>query len=165
MQQRKWHILQIIIIVILAIQLISTGGIIAYLYLTDDAGGDKEASENKENSTLAFKESDIGKYVLYIGMNDKETYTQLIPTDEAKEKVNEICSRYVDGYTVQTAEGGWVDETGTLTEETTLIYSFDDTSESDIISIMDEVLEELNQNSILVEKEDLAYCYYDGMEE
>lgn len=34
-----------------------------------------------------------------------------------------------------------------------MVYSFDDRSESDIISIMDEVLEELNQNSILVEKE------------
>lgn len=157
MQQRKWSTAQIIIILILVIQLIATGGIIVYLV--------HSTSENRDNSALAFEEADNGKYVLYIGTNDKDTYTQLIPTEEAKAKVNEICSRYVDGYTVQTAEGGWVDETGTLTEETTLIYSFDNTSEADIRSIMDEVLKALNQNSILVEKEDLTYCYYNGMEE
>ena len=69
--------------------------------------------------------------------------------EEAKETVNGICAKYVEGYTVTEAQGGWVDETGTLTEEQTLVYSFTGVSEEALTSIMDEVLKELNQNSIL----------------
>lgn len=156
MKEKKTKAAQIVIIAILCVQLIATGGII--VYLAGERGG------GEAGSVLEYTEKEKGKYVLYIGTNDKDTYTQLIPLDEAKEKVNEICSRYVDGYTVQTAEGGWVDETGTLTEEQTLVYSFDEAEEADIISIMNETLKELNQNSILVEKEDLNYCYYSGEE-
>ena len=60
------------------------------------------------------------------------------------------------------ANGGWVDETGTLTEEISLIYTFTDAEEADIISIMDEVLAVLNQNSILVERQDRSYTFYSG---
>lgn len=86
----------------------------------------------------------------------------MIPLEEAKETVNQICSKYVDGYTVQEANGGWVDETGTLTQEETLVYSFVDAEEEDLIAIMDEVLTELNQNSIMVERSDMTYTYYSG---
>lgn len=46
-----------------------------------------------------------GKYILYIGTNDKDTYTRLISLDEAKKIVNGICAEYADDYTVQEASG------------------------------------------------------------
>lgn len=102
------------------------------------------------------------KYILYIGTNDKDTYTQLIPTEEARDKVNAICAKYVGGYTVSDARGGWVDETDTLTQENTLVYSFYEVTEEQLRQIMDDVLKELNQNSILVEKQEAVYTYYSG---
>ena len=60
------------------------------------------------------------------------------------------------------AKGGWVDETGTLTEENTLVYYLSGAEEDTVILIMDEVLSALNQNSILVERQNLSYTYYSG---
>lgn len=102
------------------------------------------------------------KYILYIGTNDKEAYTQLIPTDEAREIVNEICARYTDGYTGSDARGGWVDENGMLTQENTLVYEFYQIEEETLVRIMDDILAELNQNSILVERQQAVYTYYSG---
>lgn len=102
------------------------------------------------------------KYILYIGLNDKDAYTQLIPTEEAREIVNAICAKHTGGYTVSDACGGWVDETGTLTQENTLVYAFYQIDEELLIAIMDEILEALNQNSILVERAQAVSSYYSG---
>lgn len=153
MKKRSLHWL---VTVLLVINLAISGAIIVYLA--------NEHDKTPSASALPFETTEQGKYVLYIGTNDKDTYTQQIPLDEAEQIVNEICSKYVEGYTVQQAEGGWVDESGILTEEQTLVYSFDTVREEDLVSIMDEVLVQLNQASILVERQDLTYCYYSGGE-
>lgn len=111
---------------------------------------------------LEFVAVEHGAYVLYIGTNDKDTYQQIIPTAEAIDIVNGICARYVEGYTMSTAEGGWLDEAGILTQETTLVYTFVDADQGDIIRIMDDVLSALNQNSILVERRDVDSAFYYG---
>ena len=111
---------------------------------------------------LSYDYAENGKYVLYIGFNDKDTYEQIIPTEEAIAAVNGICVKYVEGYTVSQAMGGWVDETGALTEETSLVYTLSGVDEAAVISIMDEVLAALNQNSILVERQSITYAYYSG---
>jgi len=114
------------------------------------------------NKLIDFDDAKFGKYVLFIGTNDKDTYDQIIPTDEAINIVNEICSRYTGGWTSSMARGGWLDETNTLTQETTLVYHFIYTDEDAIISIMDEVLTALNQNSILIERQDVSSAFYNG---
>lgn len=151
MENRLRHRLSIVLLVI---NLAISGGIIVYL-----TGAYDRASTA---SALPFESTAQGKYVLYIGTNDKDTYTQQISLNEAEQIVNEICRKYVDGYTVQQAKGGWIDGSGASTDEQTLVYSFDAVAEEDIIAIMDEVLVKLNQASILVERQDLTYCYYSG---
>lgn len=102
------------------------------------------------------------KYLLYIGLNDKDTYQQEITTEDARRTVNTICAKYADGYTASDASGGWVDQTGTLTQENTLVYAFYDISEEQLVCLMDDVLVALNQNSILVEKQQTHSIYYSG---
>lgn len=99
-------------------------------------------------------------YVLYIGLNDKDTYQQEIPTIEAEQAVNEICLQYVDGYTISEAKGAWKDETGAVTEENTLVCSFQGVGEDSIEAIVDEILPTLNQNAILVEGRNTECRYY-----
>lgn len=132
---------------LLVLNLLLSLGIIVYL------------AANHQSPAEAMQVSD--KYTIYIGTNDRETYTQLIGTKKAEKMVNEICARYVDGYTESDASGGWVDETGTLTEESTLVYAFYNVSWEDLTKIMDDVLVELNQNSILIEHENTESTYYD----
>ncbi|MCD7918404.1 MAG: DUF3574 domain-containing protein [Clostridiales bacterium] len=142
-----------VILILLVLNLCATDGVIVYLAQTSDAEASDAVFAESEQTTC---------YTIYIGTNDKDTYTQLIALEDAKALVNEICSGYVEGYTVMEANGGWVDELGVLTEEQTLVYSFTDVQEEDLIAIMDEVLEVLNQNSILVETSEVQSFYYYG---
>jgi hypothetical protein len=151
--QKKDLVFRTVVILILVLEMLVLSGVVLYL-ATDKTSGGSQA--------LDYQYSENGKYVLYIGLNDKDTYEQIIPTEEAKTIVNNICAKYLGGYTVSEANGGWVDETGTLTEETSLVYSLSEADEADIVQIMDEVLKALNQNSILVERQDLLYTYYSG---
>lgn len=104
------------------------------------------------------------EYVLYIGLNDKDEYTQLISTEDAENEIRKIFMQYLDGYTVMSAEGIWVDEKGVPTTERMLVCSVYGAEEQDILQIMDAVLEELNQNTILLEERSVTYIYYGGPE-
>ena len=145
-------IVQTVIVILLAVNLLATGALGVYTVNRGDATG-KEA-DGVYNATE--------KYTLYIGLNDKDTYEQIIETEDAVDKVNEICARYVEGYTMQMAKGGWVDEKEILTEENTLIYSFYEVTDEQVTQIMNDVLKELNQNSILVSHGEENSTYYYG---
>ncbi len=119
----------------------------------------------KNNDSDKFLGEDIEKttkYTLYIGTNDKDTYSQLIPLDKAKDIVNNICIKYTGGYTQYDVKGAWADEKNNITNEDTLVYELYDISEEQLKNIMDETLEKLNQNSILMEINDSEHIYYDG---
>ena len=105
---------------------------------------------------------DENKYLLYIGTNDRETYLPRMPLAEARGIVNDICKKYVDGFSVQALQGAWEDEQGVWTSEDTLVYSISGADEGAIIAIMDEALQALNQSSILVEKDEVRLTYYGG---
>ena len=136
---------QIIILVVLILNLVVSGGIIGYLVVQNT----QETQKNNTAESILSDQMETGeKYIIYIGTNDKDTYQQEIPRNEARDMVNAICAKYVEGYTASDAKGGWVDETDTLTQENTLVYSFYNIKEEQLIQVMDEVREKLNQNSI-----------------
>lgn len=147
---------KIVVVLIMILEAIALSGIILYL-----ASG-RYAQSSNPGTVLNYNYSENGKYVLYIGLNDKDTYSQIVSAEEAKEIVNGICTKYVDGYTVMEANGGWVDETGVMSEEMSLVYTLSNVEEADVVFIMDEVLSALNQGSILVERQDISYTYYSG---
>lgn len=102
------------------------------------------------------------KYTLYIGLNDKDTYTQLIPYEEAEQKVSGIALKYVDGFTVLSARGAYKDDKGSITHENSLVVEFFAATEQQMKSIMDEVLKEFNQQAILLEKQSVSREFYEG---
>ena len=117
------------------------------------------------DGTISFEYVEHGQYVLHIGLNDKDTYEQIIPTDEAVNIVNAICAKYISGWTSSHARGGWIDEKAVLTQENTLVYFIAHAAEADVIAIMDEVLVALNQNAILVERRNVSSAFYRGRSE
>lgn len=150
------------VILLLVINFLMSVGIIGFLAIqyTDRR---QVGQEPRAKGSMLTEQMEMGKkYVLYIGTNDKDSYKQVISTEEAREIVNEICIKYVDGYTASEAKGGWVDETDTLTQENTLVYAFYEVTEEQLVNIMEEILEALNQNAILVEKQEAIYTYYSG---
>ena len=100
------------------------------------------------------------KYTMYVGLNDKDTYEQIVPTDDAKSIIDKICIKYVDGYTIQDAKGVWTDETGEPTYENTIMCYFSAADSETIYKIADEIIEELNQNSVLIEKNYVVTDFY-----
>lgn len=144
-KDRNKTVLQSVIMILLVINLILSAFIIYHVM--------KEERETYQTTQ---------KYTLYIGLNDKDTYQQKTSKDDARKIVNEICARHTDGYTSFDAEGGWTDQNNVLTKEETLVYMFNDIDEDDLDKIMDEVLDALNQNTILVEKDQTTYSYYSG---
>jgi len=137
--------------ILLAINLAASGFILVYIFVPlgrADAGN------------IDFFTLENGRHVLYIGLNDMHSYYQIIPTEEAIAIVTEIASRHAGGWTMSLAEGGWVDEHGVLTTENSLVWTFIGAEEDAIIAIMREVLSALNQNSILVERNDVTSVFY-----
>lgn len=132
-----------LLLIFAVLNLVLLVGLIAYIFYPSD-----------------IPKLDSVKYIMYIGTNCKDTYSQLIPTEEAINIVNEICARHIGGYTVHQASGGWIDEQGILTQENTLVYTLMGIDEKKVMAIMDEVLVALNQNSILLERQAVSSTYY-----
>ena len=129
--------------------------------------GDQSPSSAQDSAAEGMKilgqESEKGeKYTLYLGLNDKDTFEQKISTEDAIEKANKICAAHSGGYTLFTANGGWTNDDGTIGHENTLVYMIYDIGESDLRAMLDELLKEFNQSSVLVEKTEAAHIYYSG---
>lgn len=139
-----------IILVIMIINLLISISLIIHLCIKENK------TNNFQNEILEASD----KYLLYIGLNDKNTNNQEIATKEARTIINSICLKYIDGYTVAEAKGGWTDETGLQVQENTLVYTIYCISEETLTKIMDEIIIKLNQSSILVEVQKSYYTYY-----
>ena len=102
------------------------------------------------------------QYVMYVGTNDKDTYQPEHSEEEAREIVDQICLRYFDGYTLQDATGSWTDEKNNITHEYTLVCYFDGAKKETVYQAADEIIKELNQNTVLIEEDAIQTEYYSG---
>lgn len=102
------------------------------------------------------------QYRIYVGLNDKDSGTQIISLDNAKDILDGICQEHVGGYTLQVSEGMWTDDSGDIVRETSLVCIFDGTDIGTIYAICDEILTALNQSSILIESSEVRTEYYSG---
>lgn len=101
-------------------------------------------------------------FTLYVGMIDKDTGTQVLTKQEAKELATPLVSKVGGGYTVIEAEGGYTNDSGILMENDTLVYTGVHASEEEIRSLIDEVKEALNIESIYVTCTQTGYAIYGG---
>ena len=101
------------------------------------------------------------KYTLYIGLNDGDTGIQKITTAQARDILNDIAGKYIDGYTVYEADGYWREDGSTFNEHS-LVCVIIDASEESVKNIMNETLKALNQHSILLEVGKVSSAYYSG---
>ena len=110
-------------------------------------------------------QADISKtvqYVMYVGTNDKDTYKMEMSQEEARNIVDTVCLKYFEGYTLQDATGAWTDETGTITHEYTLVCYFDGADKTTVYQAADDVIKALNQNTVLIEENEITMDYYGG---
>ena len=70
----------IAVILIMILESIALSGIILYLA----SGYSAQSGTSGDESVLSYDYSENGKYVLYIGLNDKDTCSQIISAEEAR---------------------------------------------------------------------------------
>lgn len=105
------------------------------------------------------EEKDI-QYVMYLGTNDKDTNKPVCTQEEAKEKADEILIKHFGGFTVQDADGGWVDDNGTKFDEYTLVIYLSDTDEKSVHAAADDLIKEFNQSSVLIQANETKTEFY-----
>ena len=102
------------------------------------------------------------QYVLYLGTNDKDTNQPVFSSGEAKEILKDILIDYMGGYTIQEANGGWIDDAGTEYQEHTLVSYLSDTTEEDVHKLCDELIKTYDQSSILIQMNKTKTEFYSG---
>ena len=142
-KNKRNKIINIIVLVIIALNLCVTG------YLL---GSNISSKVNESKLTT--------KYTLYIGTNDKDTYKKEYEDSYYYTKVNEICAKYSSGWTLFDAKGYWVDDKNVPTNEMTIGCILEDISKENVYKIADDIIVSLNQNSVLIETDNVTTTFY-----
>lgn len=105
--------------------------------------------------------SDGSFYSLFVGLNDKCTRTQAMPSKQAMIFVEDVCARYfVNGYTI--LEGRGADQgTPTKIEPSVYIMAINAT-ESEVFQVANILQEKFNQSEILIEQNQTRYLYFNN---
>jgi|GEM_PF-980328 len=140
------------VVILLTTAFLFTGCTTLDMQKQDDAINQSEVLFNEKGT----------KYTMYIGLNDKETYEQIVSNEEAERIVTEIALNHVGGFTLTQGKGAYKDEDDVITYENSLIVAFSDASEDQMKAIMDDILVSLNQNAVLIEKKETVYTFYEG---
>ncbi|MBQ6775088.1 MAG: DUF3574 domain-containing protein [Synergistaceae bacterium] len=102
------------------------------------------------------------QYVMFLGTNSSKTYEPVFSHDEAKAKADEILFKHFTGFTIQEANGGWINDGGSQSHEYTLVILLSDTEKAKVIRAMDELLEVFEQSSILLQTNQTVTEFYSG---
>lgn len=93
------------------------------------------------------------KFILYVGLNDKDTKVQKISTLEAYKIVNNIVMQYTNGATIYEANGIYKHNDGTIVIEKTLRIELMFIDREIVNKIIDILKRVLNQESIVLQIE------------
>lgn len=88
-------------------------------------------------------------YSLYLGLNDADTGTQIVSTEDAIEIARKVITNKGFGYTEHIGYGAYTEDNKSI-ENVTLIYDLFFIEKADIDKIADEIREALNLTPVLV---------------
>lgn len=91
------------------------------------------------------------KFVLSIGLFDKDTHTLLLDVDNARSLLDNEVARRFDGGTTYGAMGVYRHASGELVQEPTLRVELLDTTQEAVLSLIEWAKAAFNQESVLEE--------------
>ena len=101
------------------------------------------------------------QYVLYLGTNDKDTNQPIFTPEEAKTEAEKILIDHFGGYTIQEANGGWIDG-DTEYQEYTLVIYLSDTDLEQVHEAANEMINIFHQSSVLIQANQTKTEFYSG---
>jgi len=124
----------------------------------DDRGNELDILSSKLNFVASNKSKLQGnQFDLYVGLTTIEG--KQVAVNDAKEIINAICLKYVDGFISEEGNGGYKGDETNFNDEKVLIYTIFGATDQQINNIVNEILIELSQESILVEKNKVNRWY------
>lgn len=98
----------------------------------------------------------IQKYILFVGLNDKDTKTQKIPTLAARDLIqNIILGQGLDGATISEAIGIYKHDNGQIITEKSVRIEVLFATEKQILKICQQIKVALNQESVALESQQI----------
>ncbi len=97
-------------------------------------------------------------YKIYCGLNDAQTGTQVLSVEDAGQKIRGLITDRGLGYTEYTANGAYVED-GSIHPNEALIYQLIFVEKEEVESLAEEIREELNLESVLVEETEGAFHF------
>ena len=88
------------------------------------------------------------KFILTIGLNDKDTYTQKYDTITAYKLIEDTLKTYTNGYTIYETKGGYLHTNGTYISETSIRVELMFIAKTQVLVIAKQLKTTLNQESI-----------------
>ena len=101
------------------------------------------------------------QYVMYLGTNDKDTNEPVFTPEEAKKQAEKILIEHFGGYTIQEANGGWLDG-DTVCQEYTLVIYLSDTDLDHVHAAADDLIPVFRQSSVLIQANQTTTEFYAG---
>jgi len=100
------------------------------------------------------------KFILNVGLNDKDTKIQKIDSIEAYKIVeNTLLNNGLSGYTIYQGKGLYKHDNGTITQENTLIIEIIFTTEEIVDKIIKILKQVLNQESVLKQVQEITISF------
>lgn len=90
-------------------------------------------------------------YKIYCGLNDAQTGTQVLSVADAGQKIRGLITEKGLGYTEYTANGAYVED-GFVHPNEALIYQMIFVEKEEVESLAEEIRQELDLESVLVEE-------------
>lgn len=95
----------------------------------------------------------MNKFILYLGLNDKDKKIQLINTIEAYKICNNILMHYTNGATIFEASGIYKHDNGEFTIEKTLRIELLFVDKKTVVSIVNDLKKAFNQESVAIQEQ------------
>jgi hypothetical protein len=127
-----------------------------------EAPASEAAAASEQGAEAQAAEAPDVQYVMYLGTNDKDTNEPVASHEECMEMAKDIMIKNFGGYTIQEAEGGWINENGTESQEYTLVIYLSDTTSEQVHAVADEMIETFHQSSILIQENPTKTEFYAG---
>ena len=102
------------------------------------------------------------QYVVYLGTNHKDTNEPVFTNhSEAKLLADTVLVKYFPGFTIQEADGGWLED-GLISHEYTLVIYLSDTNLNQVHRACNELIESFHQSSVLIQANETKTEFYSG---
>lgn len=89
-------------------------------------------------------------YNVFIGFNDKDTYKQVISTENIIEMINKVCFQRNVGFSMTTSKGGYIHDNGTYVFEESIQLSLIGITKEMALEIAKTLKKMLNQECVFV---------------